>query len=404
MCHIMDIAKHQLSGVTGFLPEQEPLGRLPNYYLIWEETLDNLTELIKTKKLRIDVERWQCLQLSSSSLTSERHWQRAFVVLSFVGQAYIWMNGVEDTPSRIPKALAKPWWEVSEHLGIPPVASYAAVVLYNWRMIDPSLGITPGNLITLHTYTGTRDEEWFYLVSMFCELAAASGITAALDAFLAMKHKNTAQLIASLSQVAASIKEMTKTLNRMYEQCQPDVFYHAIRPFQSGYTDPGMFPNGGIIFEGVSDSPMRFAGASAAQSSTLPVFDILLGITKTGDGEEFLKQQRSHMPRPHREFLFSLAEQPIMLKGFVAESRDAKLSSTYNKCVHNLTEFRGQHIVLVTRMIVNPASNSRRTSMGGLATRGTGGTNFMVILKNLRDDTVAASHCHDQLTEAHNNV
>ena len=403
---MMDFAKYQLSGVTGFLPDQEPLRRLPRYYLIWEETLDNLNELIKTKKLRIHVERWQCLQLHSGSslLSSERHWQRAFVVLSFVGQAYIWMNGVEDTPSIIPEALAKPWWEVSDHLGVPPVASYAAVVLYNWRMINPSLGIIPGNLVTLHTYTGSRDEEWFYLVSVFCELAAAPGITAALDAFSAMKQRNAPQLIASLSQVAASIKEMTKSLNRMYEECRPDVFYHTIRPFQSGYTDPSMFPHGGIIFEGVSDTPKRFAGASAAQSSTLPVFDTLLGITKTGDGEKFLKEQRSHMPHFHREFLASLAEQPIMLKSFIAENGDAELSSTYNKCVQNLTEFRSQHIVLVTRMIVNPA-NFSKASMGGLATRGTGGTDFMVVLKNLRDDTVAASeHHHDQLTETHNGV
>ena len=400
---MMDSADHQLSRVTGFLPEQEPLSRLPDYYVIWEETLDNLNSLIKSKKLRVHVDRWQLLQLSSSSFTSERHWQRAYVVLTFIGQAYIWMHGVEDTPTRLPEVLARPWWEVSEYLGMPPVACYAVVVLYNWRMIDPGLGITPENLTTLHTYTGSRDEEWFYLVSMFCELAAAPGITAALEAFSAIKQRNTPQLVASLSKVAASIKEMTNTLNRMYEECQPDVFYHAVRPFQSGYTDPGMFPNGGIVFEGVSDTPLQFAGASAAQSSTLPVFDILLGVTKTGDGEEFLKQQRIHMPRPHREFLSSLTEQPV-LKSFIAECQDEELSSIYAKCVHNLTEFRGQHIVLVTRMIVNPASSSRRTSMGGLATHGTGGTDFMLVLKNLRDDTIAASHHHDQLTEAHNGL
>ena len=50
---MMDSADHQLSRVTGFLPEQEPLSRLPDYYVIWEETLDNLNSLIKSKKLRV---------------------------------------------------------------------------------------------------------------------------------------------------------------------------------------------------------------------------------------------------------------------------------------------------------------------------------------------------------------
>ena len=118
--HMMDSADHQLSRVTGFLPEQEPLSRLPDYYVIWEETLDNLNSLIKSKKLRVHVDRWQLLQLSSSSFTSERHWQRAYVVLTFIGQAYIWMHGVEDTPTRLPEVLARPWWEVSEYLGMPP--------------------------------------------------------------------------------------------------------------------------------------------------------------------------------------------------------------------------------------------------------------------------------------------
>ena len=132
-----------------FLTE-EPLLRLPDCYSIWEETLDKLKKLMDTKELRKHVAQWPFLQPKASSLPSERHWQRAYLVLTFVGQAYIWIEG-STRPSSLPQVLAKPWYEVSEHLGLPPVTCYAAVVLYNWRVINPELGVIPDNLKILHT-------------------------------------------------------------------------------------------------------------------------------------------------------------------------------------------------------------------------------------------------------------
>lgn len=383
---LMEADKFQVSRATGFLPEKEPLKRLPEEFSSWEETIEELPALIDTKQLRYRVDRWPLLLLSRDTLPTERHWQRAYHLLTFVGQGYIWMLGVEGTPSRIPQVLAKPWWTAAEHLGLPTVGTYAAVILYNWKLIDPSLGLVPENLGTLRTYTGTRDEEWFYLMSVFSELAAAPGIAAAVDAYTAMEQRDSSRLLPLLSQVASSIEEVTKCINRTYEECQPDVFYNRVRPFQSGFTDPTMFPSGGVVFEGVSDTPQQFAGASAAQTSLFPVFDILLGVRKTGSGQDFLATQRKYMPCCHREFLSSLAEQPS-LRNYIVESQNVELIRVYNQCVQKLAEFRGQHIILATRMILIPA-HAGSSDMGSLASKGTGGTDFMSLLKNIRDDTL----------------
>ena len=382
----MDAEPYQPSRFTGFLSSEEPLQRLPKHFAAWEETLDRLTELIEAGQLREEVGRWPQVHPSSDALPTERHWQRACLVLTLIAQGYVWMRGVEGTVGRLPAVLAKPWWEVSDHLGIPPVGTYASVVLYNWRLADPSCGVSPENLRTLHTYTGTRDEEWFYLVSMFCELAAAPGISAAIEAWSAIEESNSIHLVACLSRVASSLVEIRKSLDRMYEECKPDVFYHKIRPFQSGYTDTDTFPNG-LIYDGLSEDPQRFGGASAAQSSLIPVFDILLGVEKTGEGGNFLRQQRWHMPRPHREFLMTLAKRPS-LRSYVEQCKETELTSSYNECIKELAEFRSHHVILVTRMIVNPASSSI-TNMAALATTGTGGTNFMIMLKKLRDETLS---------------
>ena len=385
--------KYNVSLKNGFLPDSEPLDRLPEPFSHWEKTLDKLIELIKRNKVLQDVDKWPYVEPNDDFLPSELHWQRAYLVLTFVAHAIL---GAADAPSELPRVLAVPWSKVSSHLQLPTVTCYAAVVLYNWRLIDPEKGTTPGNLKILHSYTGTRDEEWFYLVSMFCELAAAPGIVAVVEAFSAAKSRNIPQLIECLSRVASAIENIKTTAMRMYEECKPDVFYTQVRPFQSGYE--------GIVFEGVTaEQPQKVSGASAAQSSTIPVFDILLGV-KTDEFEKtnkFLKEQRDHMPVTHRDFLTELARK-TSVRGYVANCGDAELMRCFNDCVKKLVKFRKCHHKLTTKMIVEPAGKCKdgagtggnivgpATDLKGEAVKkkdeqhiGTGGTDFRVMLNEI---------------------
>ncbi|PIO68375.1 hypothetical protein TELCIR_09843 [Teladorsagia circumcincta] len=47
--------------------------------------------------------------------------------------------------------------------------------------------------------------------------------------------------------------------------------------------------------------PMRYAGASAAQSSTLQSIDAFLKVEHSGEERIFLQEHREYMPREHRE-------------------------------------------------------------------------------------------------------
>jgi indoleamine 2,3-dioxygenase len=77
---------------NGFLPEELPLQRLTgSFYESWELVLDQLPLLLSTSSLRSKVDELEVL--STARLSSQREWQRAYLILSFLTHAYIWESG-----------------------------------------------------------------------------------------------------------------------------------------------------------------------------------------------------------------------------------------------------------------------------------------------------------------------
>ncbi len=330
------------------------------------------------------VHRLPAAEFSASTLVSEEEWWRAYVVLTFLSQAYIWVEGEKGVVGRLPRVLAVPWITVADHLEMPPVITYAATVLMNWRLRNPAKPLGDvDNLVAMANFTGTEDESWFYMVAIGVELAAVPGIKAVVQSLSAISEQDNQRLIVSLKTVAGALGEMRIALNRMYEHCDPKVFYVQIRPFQAGTKGLDAFPEG-LVYEGMSGRS-KFSGASAAQSSSIPTFDTFLGAKHTGNDAHFLAEMTQHMPPRHRAFLEELRAQPSV-REYAKQSGDRELIVAYNDAVTAFAEFRSDHVILVTRYIVLQKAHSINQS---LENKGTGGTDFMLFLKQVRDDTLA---------------
>ena len=407
------LASFEISSHSGFLLSKPLLPRLPDHYEQWETIIDVLPKLLKEWKLRDKIKELPLLPVSDSWLPTERHWQRAYCVLTFLSQGYLWERGEGGTVNTLPQQLAIPWHETASRCGLPPVLTYASAVLWNWSLKDPDGPISFDNLHTIFSFTGDRSEEWFYLVHQGIELEAAVGVKAAVDCLRAVADQDNSHIIQYLNNVTESIQNMVSFLSKMYIECKPDFFYNIMRPFQAGSKNLVAF-SGGLIFEGVDNEPKKFIGGSAAQSSTLPVFDILLGVEHHGtDDKEFLDMQKWHMPRSHRQFLLALSLQPSLREYVQHHKTNEVLVTAYNNCIKELGHFRSQHINLITRYIVIPAQKQKEKNQVGLSTneemkgasathgkseekkgegtlaeRGTGGAPFMVFLKAVRDDTL----------------
>lgn len=420
---IPDLRDYGLSAVHGFLPETLPLTRLPDpYYNKWEAIAANLQALVLSGRLRGIIGKLPVL--STVGLEHESEWRRAYSLLCFMLNAYIW--GGDSPAERIPEPLAVPLLEVSRHLELPPVATYAAVCLWNFKplFVDEDIDNLE-NLATLNTFTGSMDESWFYLISVAIEARGAPIIPLMLTAMDAARHGDAKTVTQCLYVFAERLTDLANLLQRMHESCDPTVFYHRIRPFLAGsknMAEAGL-PRGVVYEDGSGTEDFReYSGGSNAQSSLIQFFDIALGIEHRATGEKpsdtptphhdpsqrhnFIREMRQYMPGPHARFLDDVA-QVANIRTFVEECGDRKLSIAYDACLAMLSAFRDKHIAIVARYIITPsrAVRARSRSRSPEVTRqrnniavasrknqaqgqkGTGGTALIPFLKQARDET-----------------
>ncbi|AMD21239.1 HEL041Cp [Eremothecium sinecaudum] len=413
-----------ISPINGFLPTKFPASQLTNiYYMKWENILTNLPSLILTGRLRKIVDELPILEVKDELLNDVSQLRRAYSVLTFIANAYIW--GRDTACDTLPDSVAKPLLVVSEALGLPPLATYASLILWNFRPIVMDLSDSDlwdlDNLSTINTFTGAMDESWFYLVSVYFEKVGAKCIVAGMDALRAVRSNDRKAVTSALQDLAEHIDTLGTVLMKMENMCDPYVFYYRIRPYLAGWKqmeDAGL-PNG--VKYGSEGDYRCYAGGSNAQSSLIQTLDIFLGVEHFPEGVQskvedrtisalsnknsYLNDMRSYMPKEHRAFLEHLAK-VCNIRDYVLTNKasDPKLLLTYDACVGMLKSFRDKHIQIVTRYVILQARKGRasrsKTFRAGLSKNfgstqqtGTGGTSLIPFLKQCRDETgnVAAS-------------
>ncbi|KAI8841226.1 Indoleamine 2,3-dioxygenase [Chytridium lagenaria] len=365
----------------GFLPaDPPPLRRLPAYFEPWESILDILRTLLLAGQLRDRVNKRKLELLDVSRVTSTREWQRAYLVLSFIGQAYVWGKN-EEAVEVLPEAIAVPWCKACEVLELKPVITYSVNMACNMGM--------------QHIFSGGMDEEWFFLISVGIEAAGAPALPAIIQCLKSIENNDLKALSEGLHIIHEAINKITTVLMRMYEKTDPHVFFHRVRPYMNGWEKSDDLPKG-VLYEGVKRQGCvpngeeiweengrkgtygKYAGASAGQSTLIHVLDVALGVShdkpevQKSRAVSVIHEMRNYMPGPHRRFIDAVAES-YSIRSFI---------HIFNKCVEGMRAFRDKHIQMVTVYIVIPARKRR--------TRGTGGTNLIPFLKQTRNETRAA--------------
>ncbi|KAH7132662.1 indoleamine 2,3-dioxygenase alpha type [Dendryphion nanum] len=421
------LGDYDISPKNGFLPAEVPIDILPDrYYEPWETIVRNFQSLILSKRLRQIVNALPIL--STDLLLTEAEWRRAYSILGFMAHAYVWGG---DTPSDIiPPPISIPFLKACNRLELPPVATYAGVVLWNWRPLFASEAIDSlENLSTLMTFTGSMDESWFYLVSTAIEARAGPIIPMMIDAIGAARRCDSQVVTNCLRSFAERLDELGTVLERMYESCDPHVFYNRIRPFLAGsknMADAGL-PNGVMFDDGTGTQPyVQYSGGSNAQSSIIQFFDIVLGVEHRPTGEKrndpsdsdssgssppmhsFILEMRKYMPGPHRRFLAHV-ESVSNIREYVATNRHNRaLVTAFDAALAMLRALRDKHIQMVSRYIIIKSRETRSQSRSlspkqaamqrvniantikrgdSKKLRGTGGTALISFLKQARDET-----------------
>ena len=338
-------------------------------------------------------------------------------------------------PIRIPSPISLPLLQISAQLQLPPLLTYSDSVLYNWHLNtdDPDALPSQSTIQCNTTFTSTSDEAEFYLVSARIELAAVEALDlmrSTMDELFVGDNIAIRRITEYLHQLTIVIRQMKLILLNIKKTCNPEIFYHQIRPWLRGEDRQS---GRKWIFEGIEQDPslvepVELSGSSAGQSTILQALDIFLGVDHFGEEKEeeeqsnrcleqqgsILKRMRLYMPRHHRNFLTHLENNPRPLRQLVtsiisssgssSDTDQGLLKKAYNDAILSLKDLRSSHMNIVALFIIGPAarhdrlisttSDSDSDHVGFekrneelLSSKGTGGTDMVRFLKGIRDRT-----------------
>ncbi|KAI7857044.1 Indoleamine 2,3-dioxygenase [Circinella umbellata] len=318
MHQMRSLEEYDISPTTGFLPAEPPLRKLSdNYFDCWEEMFSDFNGLLLAGKLRQAIHKMPLLD--HTRLRTVQEYRRAFLILCMLSHSYVW-GKLEKTSETLPANLAVPWTGIANYLGLSPVVCHAAVVLWNYRLLDLDGPIDLSNLNTLATYSGSLDESWFYLVTTAIESVGAPCLSAMVNSINHVREGDHRALVTELRTICTAMEGMNNALQRMFEKCDPYVFYWKIRPYLAGWEN--MAEAGlpfGLIYEGVDSfwsaetdeyadmshlsegerllrQYRRYAGGSAAQSSLIAALDVFLGVEHYPTGKRPQVSQQEQKP------------------------------------------------------------------------------------------------------------
>jgi indoleamine 2,3-dioxygenase len=371
-----------------FLPKQDPLKEFknpnPSSQRI-EKIAKSLPKLLLTGAIHDVIDDLNTNALSVNTLIKNgksRDIKLAMSYLSFIAHAYIW--GGAKPKSVLPEVIAKPWVQLADHLGRPPILSYASYCLDNWYRINPKKKISLENVALINNFLGGVDEDWFVTIHVCIENAANDAIEAAQNISKISKYEPVL-LSKNLRKIAKAMKEVNSVFARMPERCDPYVYYHRVRPFIFGTKDNPDLKKGLIYKNQFNNKPQFYRGETGAQSSIIPLLDGALGVKHTNDNlRHYLNEMRDYMPPEHRKII-ETAESKSQVSKFI--NRTQKLKKEYNACLEQIKLFRSQHLEYAATYIHKQSQIKNPFGSGGSLIRGTGGTPFMKYLRKHRDET-----------------
>lgn len=363
------LSSHHLSPTSGFLPSPSPDVSFKNFeFNIWLFTAKSIPKLLWNYpgEFRKQVDALPLL-LFTESRDDLPQWRLAYCALSYIAQAYVWGAAVgrptdedeaydEKVLDYIPASIAVPLRHVAFHLGIQPGLTYSAVCTWNWQRKFPLLSSTTqeraSNLEPIFSFTGTPEEAHYVITHVMLEFAGGQALRLALEASKATGEKNGDSLEGALRGLTEAVTKSKQELSLVKQDLDPDVFYSRVKPYLNGLGATNIHPKG-VFLRSSSQDPtkgewIKLSGASASQTSLLPTFDTLLGVTHSEEPcYTYDERMRLAMPQCHVQFLDALTCLP-RVKDYVSVNKtNQQLLEAYNNAVIALEDYRDRHFTVI---------------------------------------------------------
>lgn len=301
----------------------------------------------------------------------------------------------------LPANLAVPLCHVAGVLGVQPWLDYAySYALWNWRQRDPAHGFDPANIDLLRSPTGPcEDERGFTAVHVAMESHTGTMVRLVDTMLKAVDEDDRSLFNKSLESLAATVAAINADRERMWQQSKPEAYLDfrtwimGIKGNTEGDDSRGIFPREGLLFEGVDPVPRQYRGETGAQSTIVPLLDVLLGIDAMypdNDLTSYLYDLRAYRPRNHVLYLDMIKEKVGHANMINYMHQDDDTMFLLLQVLTEVQDFRSGHWQFARRYIMDHHSYPRAT----------GGTPMATWLPNQLSATVKRMiQVHDQLSE-----
>ena len=209
----------------------------------------------------------------------------------------------------LPSQLSEPFVLVSEKLDVYPFIDYHyAYSLGNYVKIDSSKGYEWENLAMAGKFSGMDDERGFIMLHVDINQHSPQLVGSILDF---IKSKDNSGVNQSLNNCLSSMKSINERRQIMW-QASRWKHYNDFRVFIMGIKGNDEIFGNGVIYEGISEEPVKYRGQTGAQDNIIPTADIFTGVIDyypSNDLTKYLLDLRSYRPKCIQNFLSDLKDE-----------------------------------------------------------------------------------------------
>ena len=310
----------EINSKNGFLPIREPLKKLPDRYSILQNLIDELP-ILKDNKTPGLLSKEGGIEKSIKKLPNYIEnvkkesdpfiCQALFRSYAFLSSAFtlapahftfLKTGKYGKANTTLPKQLAQPFCSISKKLDVYPWLDYHyAYSLGNYSKFDLNGGFNWENLGMAAKFSGMDDERGFIMLHVDINQYSPPLVKSVTKL---MNSKN----VDLNKYIALSIESMRKINKRRQLMWQASRWkhYNDFRVFIMGIKGNDEIFGNGVIYEGVSDNPVKYRGQTGAQDNIIPTADIFTGVIDyypSNDLTKYLLDLRKYRPKCIQNFL-----------------------------------------------------------------------------------------------------
>lgn len=304
-----------LSASHGFIPKIPTMRAFPPSHAPWDAIVAAMPELWRTVSLRQALRAMPVLSAGPEALPDEYVWRAASAMAVFA-HAYVY---VEKLPAGdLPASVAVPWAQVAARLGRSgPYMSYNDLIVYNHRLVDPTLGHTIDNMELLVPSVDNIEERRFYLAQVEILARGTPLVGSVVRAQEAAIRRDDGALVAELLLMLATWRDIAEL---SFRKVDPN-------PLSATYVDQVVWAN--------SVAPLAVpieSGTPGPGGEASPIFHLMDAFLARRFKESMLAKEVGFIRDsfPVRQLAFLRAVDAVSVRDYVAGTGDRRLQSLWD--------------------------------------------------------------------------